>query len=57
MSNRRLMSDRDHAVALSTAVENLIADKEVQYTVYSSPAFQRLVSAMNRANRDLFPEY
>ena len=54
--SKRLMSDRDHLEALVFAIENLANDSETKYSIYSGAAFQRALSAANRAKQDLFPE-
>ena len=53
---KRLMTDRDHLVNLLSAVENLVQDKDVQYSVYAGAAVQRLLAAAERANLDVYPE-
>jgi hypothetical protein len=53
---KRLMNDRDHLENLLSAVEVLLADKEVQYTVGAGPSVQRLKAAAERAAQDLYPE-
>lgn len=53
--SKRLMTDRDHLESLVYAVENLLSDNQVRYSVHASPAVQRLAKAASRAKEDLYP--
>lgn len=52
---KRLMNDRDHLENLLSAVEALLADNEVRYTVGPGPSVQRLRAAAERAAQDVYP--
>lgn len=49
--SKRLMSDRDHLVALIAGVENLIKDGEIPTT----DAVLRLIRTTTRAVQDVYP--